>query len=424
MTPRSAPAVRRMTLAAGVALALALGGALPASAEDIPEGDTPVVLSIDQSSFGMIPEVFEAGGSSSDLPDIELELFGGPEIPEITMWTTTALSFDAEARVYVALLSAAQLSQESEEFLCALRVYDEGGAPLGPPQSIVNPDDDGPGVWPSACTGLALLDILGGYGLDFDLATGFVETETETVSTDALVFFADGSSARVDGRSGEVLDTLSGSTGGFGDLGSVAITAGPAELLDPDRTGVAVLLVAFYENAYIVGVQYEGDALQSELRASGATVLGAEFDSELNLWILTFGETGDDVIALSIGYAELTEPAVGPTSTQLLPGDLGAASLLENLGPVDEGPSALSFAPAAISGGVLVGDSGTFTPSGIAIARGPVELASDDDGAGELAATGPDDQLILTLGIVAGAILVAGIVVTAVAAARRRSQRE
>ncbi|MER3389590.1 MAG: hypothetical protein RJQ01_06110 [Microcella sp.] len=47
-----------------------------------------------------------------------------------------------------------------------------------------------------------------------------------------------------------------------------------------------------------------------------------------------------------------------------------------------------------------------------------------DPSAALLAATGADEQLVLVIGIIAGALLIGGIVVTAVGASRRRAKRE
>ncbi|MFL0712395.1 MAG: hypothetical protein ACJLS2_06910 [Microcella pacifica] len=72
MSSTPAPARRRTVMAGGVALAFALGAVAPATAADIVEGDTPVVLSSDQSTFGAIPEVFPADGDEGPPPEIEL----------------------------------------------------------------------------------------------------------------------------------------------------------------------------------------------------------------------------------------------------------------------------------------------------------------------------------------------------------------
>ena len=96
----------RTTLVVASAAALALAGIVPASAVDIVEGDRPIVLMEDQSQFAAIPFVGAADGETETPPEVEVLLFGGPEAPEITTWTATALSFDSEDRVFVALLTA------------------------------------------------------------------------------------------------------------------------------------------------------------------------------------------------------------------------------------------------------------------------------------------------------------------------------
>ncbi len=421
MLSTPAPALRRTVMAGGVALAFALGAVAPATAADIVEGDTPVVLSSDQSTFGAIPEVFPADGDEGPPPEIELQLFGGPTSPEITPWTTTALSFDSEDRVYVALLSAGQIFGESVQYLCAIRVYDEDGVPLGSPLPVANPDDGETGLWPVACTGLALLDVLSAYGLDLDFESGV--SQEAAPSTAAFVYFSDGTAVRIDARTGTVTEVFTGSSGSFGDFESLAISAGPAELLDPERSGIAVIVAGFTDEALIVSVLWEGGETESRLAFFPVTVNGAEFDSELNLWIVSPDIEQGQMAVFSFSYADLSEFGMQPTSASEPGVDLLAPlDAAGDLSAVTQDSPQGGFDAAAISGGYLVSGLETFTAGGIAIERAAVELAGDAEE--QLAATGADDQLVLAIGVIAGALLLGGVVITAVGASRRRVRRD
>jgi len=413
-----------MTLAGGVALALAVGGALPASAEDIVEGDTPVVLSADQSTFGEIPQVVAVDVEGGLPEEIDLQLFGGPENPEITMWTTTALSFNSEDRVFVALLTAEQPSQdEGLEHLCAIRLYDEDGMPLGSPLPVLNPDGGEPGAWPSECTGLELLDVLASYGIDLEIGVGFVERATNP--THAIVYFNNGDQMRMDARTGDVLDVFDRPDGGFSGIESFAISAGPAELIDPEQSGVAAIIALFSDGQFIVQIEYEDGEIDGTFGRFPYTVDGAEFDSELNLWTVSSDPQSGDSFVLSFDYGDLVELDGGgqePVASTL--GDGAAAGQQgEGFAAAQDGDGPTSFVPAAISGGVLVSGADSFDAGGITIVRGSDDPASDDADP-ELANTGPNDELLLTLGIIAGAIVIAGIVFTAVGASRRRAGRD
>lgn len=421
MTFTSAAAFRRITVAGGISVVVALGAVVPAAAVDIVEGDSPVVLSGDQSTFGAIPEVFDADFEEGPPPEIDLLLFGGPDLPEITPWSTTAVSFDSEDRVFVALLTAGELIGEGEQYLCAIRVYDEEGVPLGGAMPVANPDDETFGAWPSPCTSLALLDVLSAYGLDFAYEGGIVEEAG--VRTDALVYFANGDFARIDGRTGAVLDEVSGEGTPYGDFESLAISAGPAELLDPARSGIAVVIVGFLEDALIASVQYENGDVETELMFFPAAVKGAEFDSELNLWIVSTDIVEEEDFALSLTFEDVLSLGFGVTSnSDPIVGEIASAETLESVAAAREDSLQGGFESAAVSGGLLVSDLGSFEAGGIAIVRDAVELAGAAEE--ELVATGADDQLVLTIGVIAGALLIGGIVITAVGASRRRARRE
>lgn len=418
MTSAPSVSLRRTLSVGGMAAVLAVGAVAPATAADIVEGDTPVVLSSDQSTFGAIPEVFATGGDEGLPPEIDLQLFGGPSAPEITPWTTTALSFDSEDRVYVALLTAGQVFGETVQYQCAIRLYDDDGVPLGSPLPVANPDGGEFGLWPVSCTGLALFDVLSAYGLDLDFEGGV--SQEAAPSTAALVYFSDGGSARIEARTGAVTEYFPGSTESFGAFESVAISAGPAELLDPERSGIAVILAGFTDEALIMSVLWEGGETESLLAFFPVTVNGAEFDSELNLWIVSPDIGEGQTTVLSFGYADLSGFGVDPTSTTEPGADLLAP--LDAAGDLStEAPEASpgGFQAAAISGGVLVNDLGAFPAGGIAIEPDAAELAD-----AELADTGANDELLLTIGIIAGALLIGGIVITAVGASRRRAHRE
>jgi hypothetical protein len=421
MSSTPAPALRRAVVTGGVAVAFALGAVSPATAVDIVEGDTPVVLSSDQSAFGAIPEVFPVDGDEGPPPEIDLLLFGGPSEPEITPWTTTALSFDSENRVYVALLSAGQIFGESVQYLCAIRVYDDNGVPLGSPVPVANPDGGETGLWPVACTGLALLDVLSAYGLDLDFGGGV--SQEAAPSTAAFVYFSDGTAVRIDARTGTVTEVLSGSSGSLGDFEALAISAGPAGLLDPERSGLAVIVAGFTDEALIVSVLWEGGETESRLAYFPVTVDGAEFDSELNLWLVSSSIGEGQSAVFSFSYADLSGFGFEPTSTTESGADLLAP--LEAAGDLSaaaqDSPQG-GFQAAAISGGYLVSDLGAFPAGGIAIERDAVELAADAEE--QLAATGADDQLVLTVGIIAGALLIGGVVISAIGASRRRTRGE
>jgi len=410
----------RIGILAGAALALV--AVAPAAAAELPEGDRAVIILEDQSQFASIPAIPELPFESEEPPsEVEVDLFGGPEPLEITPWTATALSFDSIDRLYVALLTASS----DETFACAIRLYDEEGVPLGAALPVLNPEDEIAGLWASPCTGLVLFDILSAYGADLDIGFG----EEVTARTGALVYFANGDFAEIDGRSGDVVDseTDGGGVGSFGAIDSVAISAGPASLLDPELSGDVILYAVFVEDGLLLGFQFDDGTSSGFPVFFPLDVMGAEFDSELNMWMVVLDPEGPGTFVLSLTFEDLVEIGLepGPTSSPIEVGP----SLLElideaaalNFGAASS-ESEVRFDAAVASGGVLVTPSGDLAAGGIAIERDAVDLAGESEA--ELADTGADDQLLILLGVVAGALLIGGVVVTAVGASRRRASRE
>jgi hypothetical protein len=416
MTRRS-PALARTVVVGGVAVAVVLAGVAPATAVDIVEGDRPVVVVEDQSEFAAIPAIVEADPDFPILAEIEVLPFGGPTSPEITPWTATAVSFDSEDRLYVVLLNGVA----GEQFECAIRLYDEAGLPLGAALPVVNPGDD-TGLWPSSCTGLALLDILSAYGVDVDLSAGIVDEPA--ARTDAYVYFANGDLVTVDARSGGVREVVIDEGGApFGALQAFALSAGPAELLDPTRSGTAVVLVGVFDDVLLVTALFEDGVIESSTLFFPLEVVGAEFDSELNVWIVTREGDPAGSVLLSVSYADLRELDIGPGPTsQGFPGSFGLTDVPQSLSSLEFDGAEATFQPAAISAGLLVTDLGAVLAGGVAIERDAVVIEPAEQA--ELADTGPNNELLLTLGIIAGALLVGGIVVSALGASRRRSRRD
>jgi len=410
---------RRALTGLAVAGVLTLGSVTPAIAADIVDGDAPVVVNADQSTFGEILEVFE-WDDEGELPgDVELRLFGGPVVPEQSPWATTALSFDSFDRVYVALLNQIELGEGDIEWhRCAIRLYAEDGVPLGDAVPVANPDDADEGLWESACTGLALFDVVSAYGLGLDPDEGFVDHAA--VRTQAFVYFADAALARVDARTGAVLDHVTGGGAGpFGDVQSLAISAGPAALIDPGRSGVAAMFAMAVGSALFVSVEFDNGDVDVQFLNFPVFVAGAEFDSELNLWIVTYDAFDDSSFVLSLSYADIVALSNGtnPTSSSGVAG-LGPSAILERAGESTGSP--MTFESTAISGGVLVSDLGPFAAAGIAIVRDAVVPASDEDT--ELADTGSREEPVTMGALVAGALLLGGAFVMVVGALGRRSR--
>ncbi|MER3394636.1 MAG: hypothetical protein RIA38_06705, partial [Microcella pacifica] len=125
----------------------------------------------------------------------------------------------------------------------------------------------------------------------------------------------------------------------------------------------------------------------------------------------------------SFSYADLSEFGMQPTSASEPGVDLLAPlDAAGDLSAVTQDSPQGGFDAAAISGGYLVSGLETFTAGGIAIERAAVELAGDAEE--QLAATGADAQLVLAIGVIAGALLLGGVVITAVGASRRRVRRD
>jgi hypothetical protein len=90
-----------------------------------------------------------------------------------------------------------------------------------------------------------------------------------------------------------------------------------------------------------------------------------------------------------------------------------------------------ALARTVVVGGVAVAVvlAGVAPATAVDIVEGdrPVVVVEDQSefaATAELADTGPNDEFLLTMGIIAGALLVGGIVVSALGASRRRSRRD
>jgi len=398
MSSRARASAARGGLAVTVAIGMLIGGGMSATAVDIAEGDRPVVISVDQSTFAVVPDLPPLDDATL-FAEVSVDLFGGPDPAEITPWAATALSFDSVDRLYVVLLSAAA---GGGEFACAIRLYDEAGLPVGSALPVNNPDDADFGFWSSSCEALALLDIVTAFGFDVDTGSWDVPDPRPT-RTDAVVYFSDSSSTVINARTGIVnSDSTLASGGGFADgVSAVAFSAGPASLVEPGRTGRAFAVVLFTVDGFFVNVLFENyDDLAIISPGAESQALAAEFDSEMNLWF-TFPTNDSE-----------------PPATAAL-----SLTLSDLIASVSEDPSA---SDRIISAGTLIaviGDSRTeLSAGGIAIERDAVQPESDEAGeapAAELADTGARADIVLLLFAIAIAIALGGA--GALAVARRRS---
>ena len=288
---------------------------------------------------------------------------------------------------------------------------------------ITNPGDGTAGLWPSPCEALALYDILAAYDVDIDPFFGGEANNR----THALVYFANGDYAEIDARSGAVLNVAYGSeegSGSFGPIEALAISAGPASLLAPEEDGIVIVYALAVEDGMLLAIQRESGEPEGAILFFPLDVVGAEFDSELNLWIVARDGEGPGTLVLSLTLEDLVElgEGFGPTSATEGAGgfaglvDRAAAGEIESIAAAAES----AFESTAVSGGYLVTGEGDLAAGGIAIERGAVELAGESEA--ELADTGADDQLVLTVGIIAGALLIGGVVITAIGASRRRTR--
>ena len=217
----------------------------------------------------------------------------------------------------------------------------------------------------------------------------------------------------------------------FGELGEIPVSfqAVAFDIIDDD----AVLFLGFEEGVIAVRLVGLDETLVSDEFALDAAVTGLDIDSSGNLWVLAVpdgeGEAprmvafdAEDLLDLAfIGPSPIPSPTLTlqPNSTES-GDDSGAEEFLSDfaLSPTDAIQPAAVADPVFSSQLTLDGSSATLR-SITAVPTGSVFSAE-----AELSATGADDRTVLSIGIIAGALLIGGIVVTAVGASRRRASRE
>lgn len=220
----------------------------------------------------------------------------------------------------------------------------------------------------------------------------------------------------------------------FGELGEVPVSfqAIAVGILDDE----AVLFLGYEGGLVAVRSVPQGDTLVSADFALEGAVTGLDMDASGNLWVLAVPDgEGGSPSAVAFDAEDLLDlsfsgPTPSPTPTLTLQPNASQndGGTDGDSGAVEWGDFVLSetdvIQPAAVadpvySSQLTLDGSSAALRSITAVPSGSVFTAE-----AELADTGADDQLVLAIGVIAGALLIGGVVMTAVGASRRRVRRE